>query len=164
MRGCRPAEGIHHAGGGAWKEEKRECTVFSTTLLPKMQGWKNVNSIARIRKETTCLSNGRRTEETRYYISSLGLQPERIAKAARAHWDIENGLHWQLDVSFGEDDDRKRGNTVQNFSLIRKFALCALNHTKKKASVKRKKKMAGWDNEVLLEVMNGLIEVMEKKT
>ena len=147
---------------GHGRREKRTCTVFSAPLLPDMLKWENVNSIARIRRETTCLASGDTREETRYYISSLGLQPERIARAARAHWDIENKLHWQLDVSFREDDDRKRGNAAQNFSLVRKFALFALNHTKKKASVKRKRKMAGWDNGVLLEVMNGLLEVMNK--
>lgn len=162
--GCESADRLQSCTTleeGHGRREKRVCTVFSAPLLPKMLGWENVNSVARIRRETTCLASGRRTEETRYYISSLGLQPERIAEAARAHWNIENRLHWQLDVSFGEDGDRKRGNTAQNFALIRKFALFALNRTKKKASVKRKRKMAGWDNGVLLEVMNGLLEVME---
>ena len=62
-------------------------------------------------------------------IISLENDPKRILKFKRKHWGIENGLHWQLDVTFNEDDDRKRKNSAQNYSLIAKMTLNILkNH------------------------------------
>ena len=65
---------------------------------------------------------------------------------------IENGLHWQLDVTFNEDDDRKRKNSAQNYSVISKMTLNILKnhqHKDKKASVKRKRMKAAWDEDYL---------------
>lgn len=91
-----------------------------------------------------------RSHETRYYISSLELDAQKIGKAIRSHWAIENNLHWQLDVTFNEDDDRKKNNAAQNFSVVSKVALAMLkNDNTKKNSIRSKRKGAGWDNEYL---------------
>jgi hypothetical protein len=74
---------------------------------------------------------------------------------------VENTLHWTLDVIFSEDDSKKRaGNSAQNFSLISKVALNMIqnhqdtrNRGAKKISAKRKRKMAGWNNDYLLEIL-----------
>ena len=74
------------------------------------------------------------------------------SKFKRKHWGIENGLHWQLDVTFNEDDDRKRKNSAQNYSVISKMTLNILKnhqHKDKKASVKRKRMKAAWDEDYL---------------
>ncbi|MBR5823330.1 MAG: transposase, partial [Paludibacteraceae bacterium] len=62
---------------------------------------------------------------------------------------IENNLHWQLDVSFNEDNQRKKRNAAQNVSLINKLALTLLKQDTSKGSIKSKRKRAGWDNEFL---------------
>jgi len=76
-----------------------------------------------------------------------------LGKAIRLHWKIENNLHWHLDVSFGEDKSRKRyKNAAQNFSSVLKLSLKILLNekiSKKKKSIRRKRKIAGWDNHYL---------------
>ncbi|MCZ2656679.1 ISAs1 family transposase, partial [Bacteroides fragilis] len=67
--------------------------------------------------------------ETRYYISSLEPDPIIILKSIRSHWEVENNLHWVLDIGFREDDDRKIGNAAINFSAISKLALMLLKQS-----------------------------------
>jgi predicted transposase YbfD/YdcC len=79
-------------------------------------------------------------EEARYFITSL-TNVETFAKAVRAHWGIENSLHWCLDVVFHEDACRTRkDNSAENFSVIRKIALNILKNFPIKMSLARKRK------------------------
>lgn len=77
-----------------------------------------------------------------------------ITEAIRSHWDIENRLHWQLDVSFREDAGRKVGNAAQIFSLINKMALYIIKQDETKGSVASKRKNAGWNDEYLFKLLN----------
>ena len=81
------------------------------------------------------------------------MEPQKIAESVRTHWSVENNLHWQLDVSFGEDAGRKTGNAAQNFSLINKIALMVLKKSPRKGSIKEKRKTAGWDQGFLCELL-----------
>ena len=74
--------------------------------------------------------------------------------AVRTHWSIENNLHWQLDVTFNEDSQRKKKNAARNFSLISKIALAQLKNNPYKASLKLKRKKAGWDIGFLEELLD----------
>lgn len=137
--------------------ETRECMVFSpgkimgTMLKDKFRG---VKSVVRIATERLEIATKKLSCEKRYYITSLGLEPKKISEAIRSHWNIENNLHWQLDVSFREDAGRKVGNAAQNFSLINKMALYIIKKDKAKGSVVSKRKNAGWDNEYLYKLLN----------
>jgi len=84
------------------------------------------------------------------YTTWGGAQPPSM-KAIRHHWSIENGLHWALDVSFHEDDQRKRaGNAAQNFSIVNRIALTALKQDKLvKLGIKSKRLNAGWNHNYL---------------
>jgi Transposase len=99
-----------------------------------------LNSIARITH--TSEVNGQTSTEQRFYISSLPAdKPLEILLAIRAHWQIENCLHWSLDVTFREDDCRIRNEKAAlNMSWMRKFALGLLKNEKtfKRASIRRK--------------------------
>ena len=66
----------------------------------------------------------------------------------RGHWGVENGLHWSLDVAFGEDQARMReGNSAENFSILRRLALNLIRQDKSvKAGIKNRRLMAGWDD------------------
>jgi predicted transposase YbfD/YdcC len=76
-------------------------------------------------------SRGRHNMETRYYIMSRNLSAQEFANAVRGHWSIENNLHWQLDVSFREDECRVyRDHAPANLSVIRRFALGLLQREK----------------------------------
>jgi len=90
-----------------------------------------VSSVTRGEKQTT---------ETRCYLSSLSQEAERLNQAARAHWGIENQLHWWLDVIFNEDKGCIRNeNASENMDIVRKWVLNILHtaKTKPEQSLKR---------------------------
>ena len=92
-------------------------------------------------------------EEIRYFITSL-TSVETFAKAVRAHWGIENSLHWCLDVVFNEDACRTRkDNSAENFSVIRKIALNILRSFPIKMSLTRKRKKCLIDPDFMADVL-----------
>lgn len=96
--------------------------------------------------------------ERRYYVSSLeGNDAARMAACIRGHWGIENALHWQLDVSFGEDLRRiRKDHGAENFSRLCRIALNLLKGEKTaKVGVKGKRLKAGWDEPYLLRLLTG---------
>lgn len=110
--------------------------------------WAGIKSIVRIKRIAE--DNKRKiTTETRYFISSLAhTEPKKIATAARLHWDIENKLHWTLDVTFKEDDCRIRDDIAAlNFAWFRKMALSFLKPVLpfgKKINSVKKKMLQNW--------------------
>ena len=102
--------------------------------------------------------NGQTSQGKRYYLSSLGVDAERFAKAARGHWSIENSLHWILDVVFDEDGSRlRKDHGPENLALIRRIAVSLLKNEKTaKGWIASKRKQAGWDNDYLLKILLGL--------
>ena len=88
--------------------------------------------------------------EARYFISSLSVNnPAKLEHAVRAHWAIENNLHWVLDIAFDEDGNRTRkGHSAANLATIRHIALNLINKEKiPKVGVKIKRLKAVWDND-----------------
>ena len=134
--------------------ERRVCQVYNNGVLSKVLKWKGVNSVACLTDTKKYIKSGKTTVERRYYITSLPLDSERITETIRSHWGIENNLHWQLDVSFNEDSQKKKKNAAQNFSLLNKIAMTQLKNNKRKASLKGKRKMAGWSDEFLAELLD----------
>ena len=95
--------------------------------------------------------------EVRYYILSKYLSGRRFAEAVRDHWGIENHLHWQLDVTFHEDQCRiRKGHADANFSILRRTALSLLkNESTLKVGIKNKRLTAAWDKAYLERVLIG---------
>lgn len=93
----------------------------------------------------------------RYYILSKYLSAKRFAEAGRSHWGIENQLHWQLDVTFREDECRiRKGHADANFSILRRTALGLLKQeSTAKVGIKNKRLTAGWDESYLEKVLLG---------
>ena len=86
---------------------------------------------------------GKITTQTRYFISSARLSPERALQGVRSHWGIES-MHWVLDVIFKEDQSRlRRGYGAQNMALIRRLAFNMVKAGKGKRSIKTARKAAG---------------------
>lgn len=124
--------------------EERFIEIMSTEKLKNLidSRWIDLKSIGRI-TYTRTEPTGEIIVKKRHLISSLAPDnPERILRAARMHWQVENSLHWSLDVTFSEDDCRiKDENAAVNFSWMRKFALGLLkNETSFKASIRRKQR------------------------
>ena len=91
--------------------------------------------------------DGKSSTATRYYLSSARLTPERFATSVRAHWAIENSLHWVLDVTFDEDRARNRkDNGPENLAMLRKLTLNLLRKARPKHPISRKRKRAGWSD------------------
>ncbi len=108
-------------------------------------GLKAVGKIVRTREAGTKV-----TTETAYYLLSTPMTAERLGQVARAHWAVENSLHWTLDVTFNEDQARNRlDNGPNNLAVLRHMALNILNAQKTKISNRRKIKRAGWSNAFL---------------
>ena len=128
-------------------ERKRDGSI-------KREVWTALTSLVRV--ESQRLLADKQQTETRYYISSLDATAQRLGEAVRSHWDIENGLHWVLDVAFREDDSRlRKGNGPQNFAIVRRLALNLLRQENEiKVGVKTKRLKAGWDNNYLIKVLN----------
>ena len=121
--------------------------------LPDKSRWKGLNAIG-MAINNTARRNGDEIA-VRYYILSKKLSGEAFANAVRNHWGIENSLHWQLDVTFGEDQCRiRRGHGDENFSTLRRTALSLLKkETSAKCGIKNKRLTAGWDDNYLEKVV-----------
>ena len=98
------------------------------------------------------------TEETQFFLTSLPCNAQRIGRAIRLHWGIENQLHWVLDVTFGEDDSRiRRGHGPENFTLLRRLAISALNQeTSSKRSIRQKAKLASMKPDYMMKVLSSV--------
>ena len=95
------------------------------------------------------------TSEVQFYLSSLVSDALAIGRAIRQHWGIENQVHWTLDVTFAEDESRiRRGDGAQNFALLRRIALNALNReTTYRRSTRQKCNRAAMDDLYMLKVL-----------
>lgn len=98
--------------------------------------------------EATVEQRGKTTVTRHLHVSSRPLTPADYLEAARAHWAVENGLHWILDVVFDEDRARNRkDHGPENLATLRKLALNILNSARPGISVRRKRKRSGWSND-----------------
>jgi predicted transposase YbfD/YdcC len=113
-----------------------------------LANWPGLRAVLAVETIRGIPGRGKVTAEIRHYLSSARLPPEVLAVAIRNHWRVENGLHWVLDVTFREDASRVRErNAARNLALLRKIALnLARADTTLKASLKGKRKYAGWDD------------------
>ena len=139
------------------REEIRHYLMLSDILeqIAPQQKWDSLQSIGMVESVRTV--DEKTTVKTRYFISSLPNNAQIFAKSVRNHWQIENSLHWVLDVVFREDDCRiRKDNAPQNFAVLRHIANSLLNQEKTfKTGMKNKRLKAGWDNEYLAKVLSG---------
>jgi predicted transposase YbfD/YdcC len=123
--------------------------VFEKGLVVDFENrWKSLKTVIKITSFRE-LPNKTETEQ-RYYISSLSKDHD-FNKYIRDHWNIENNLHWTLDMVFREDQQRKRANhAAKNFAIVRKIALNLLKKDKGKGSLRNKMLKASWNKVFLL--------------
>lgn len=123
--------------------------------LPDRKRWKGLVAIGIAINNS--MRNGKETDAVRYYILSRRLEAKEFGDAVRSHWGIENSLHWQLDVTFGEDACRVRlGKADANLSVVRRSALGLLkNETSEKIGVKNKRLAAACNTCYMEKVLTG---------
>lgn len=96
----------------------------------------------------------RTTTETAYYLLSQAMAPEHFSEVVRAHWGVENCLHWCLDVTMNEDHTRNRiGHGPQNLAVLRHMALNLVRKETSKGSLRKKLRRAAWNDDFLLKVL-----------
>ena len=138
---------------------RQEIRHYATLPLPDefdptlTERWASLKTLAVVEAVRTV--GDTTTSAFRYFISSADLEVERFAHAARGHWDIENGLHWVLDVTFGEDASRvRKGHGAENLARLRHIALNILKADQSmKLGVKNKRRVAGWDERYLAKLL-----------
>lgn len=140
---------------------RRVWSIDAPEPITSKEDWKGLKSIIvveAIRGVKSSNGHCKKVENHwRYYLSSLEPNGLKAANLVRGHWDIENNLHWTLDIAFREDECRKRkGNSSENFAVLRRIALNLLKQDKKlKQGIKAKRQRAGWDNQYLLHLLHG---------
>ena len=138
-------------------EKRQYWYTHDVQGLGTLERWPKLRGMVLCRATRT--AKGETSVEDRYFITScIHDDVAVIADAIRNHWAIENGLHWVLDMAFLEDQSRIRsGYAAENIATIRKIAINALKkNTTKKASVRAKRKLTGWDNLYMQEILLAL--------
>lgn len=150
---------------GHHRTEKRQIWCVPVSELPPLHnqdewvGLKCVVMVVRVRH----LWN-KTTREVQFYLTSLDCDARKLGQAIRLHWSIENGLHWTLDVTFSDSEAWREcaidacrvrtGHAPQNFSLLRRIALNALNLEQSfKRSNRQKSNRAAMDNNYMLTIL-----------
>lgn len=135
--------------------EERNYWVLDAADLPSAKEWSNLKSVALCQRERTF--KGKTTLEKVYYALSFDVDAKKFAKVARNHWQVENNLHWVLDVVFEEDKQKYKDKTMaQNFSCLRKIVLNLLKQDSRKASLQAKRLRAACNISYREEVLKNL--------
>jgi predicted transposase YbfD/YdcC len=147
-------DGHESSGDGHGRHEERYVTViYEPTGLPP--GWPDVAAVVQVNREREV--GGVRAVTTHYYLTSHDGTAADFGRWVRGHWGIENGLHWVLDVVFREDRSRIRAaNAGANLALIRRVAVSLLRRAPGKGSGVTKRLKAGWDDDYLLQILQGI--------
>jgi predicted transposase YbfD/YdcC len=138
-------------------ETRTVHVVWDTGILGTLaKRWPGLKSIIAVHRQRQLNGQADSSSEWHYYISSLDARrtARQIADYIRGHWSVENNLHWQLDVSFNEDQRRVRtGHGAENFSRLCRLSLNLLKREpSQKVGIATKRKICGWDNDYLLKV------------
>lgn len=142
---CQSFETVDNDHGRIEQRRHRVCHdvewLKSDRRYPEERPFPGLAAIAMVEASTE--HNARTRHEKRYYISSATLDANAFAAAVRAHWGIENRLHWVLDVVFHDDLARLRsGHGPQNMAVVKHMAMNLIRHPKDKHSLKNRRKLA----------------------
>ena len=131
--------------------EIRRCWVLSELSYLERHDWPGLERVVLIESERTI--KGVTSVERRFYLSALTAGAAKTLETVRAHWGIENSLHWVLDVIFAEDAHQVRSDhAAANLGVLRRWALNLLRLTpspRRGMSLKNKRNRAGWDDSFL---------------
>jgi len=134
--------------------ETRLYKVADAKEIIDLKAWSGINTVIAVESKREIDDSS--TTETRYYLSNLTASPQKVARAIRGHWGVENSLHWVLDVTVNQDRSRiRKDNGPENFAVLRHLAinLVKLTPTIKKRSIKGKRLKCLLNNDFLENVM-----------
>src|SRR5262245_21128454 len=149
--GCPMAATVEDGHGR--HEERYVAVLRDPEGLPGE--WADVRAVVVVGRERRA-AGGANTSTTHFYITSLRCGAKKLAGYIRGHWGVENGLHWCLDVSFGEDANRTRDkNAGANLGVVRRAAASLLKQDERPGSIKAKRLNAALDHQYLEQVLQG---------
>ena len=129
-------------------ETRNYTVIHDVNWLRARHEWPGLNAIVVVDSQREI--NGKVTNETRFYITSLVLLANAVGPMIRAHWAIENSLHWVLDMIFRDDECRVRtGDAPENLSTCRRIAYNLLRKAPGTSSLRMRRRAAGWDDDYL---------------
>jgi predicted transposase YbfD/YdcC len=129
-------------------ETRKYTVIHDVAWLQERHDWPGLKAIVVVDSQREI--NGKITHETRFYITSLVLLAVAIGPMIRAHWAIENSLHWVMDMVFRDDECRIRtDNAPTNFATCRHITYNLLRKAPGKESIRLRRKLAAWDDEYL---------------
>src|SRR5271169_6600278 len=129
-------------------ETRNYTVIHDVDWLQERHEWPGLKGVVMVESQREI--EGKLTQETRFYITSLVLLANAIGPMIRAHWTIENGLHWILDMVFRDDECRVRTeNAPANFTTLKHMANNLVRKSPGKDSQRLKRKTAGWDDDFL---------------
>jgi predicted transposase YbfD/YdcC len=140
---------------GHGRSEKRSYTVlYDLAKIRDKDEWPGLRVTGLCNSERTV--KGETASEVRLFIGGNKEGAKFYGDALRGHWGIENNCHWQLDVTFGEDDSRIRQRNVElNMALLRRVALSLLKQHPGKGGIATKRYEAALDSKMLEEILKG---------
>jgi predicted transposase YbfD/YdcC len=149
---------IKEEKGHGRREERCYTIIRNPRGIRNHDAWRDLCVIGMCGSERTV--HGETSTEVRYFIGSKKASARYYGNALRHHWGIENNLHWQLDVNFGEDQNRTTERTAaQNLGLLRRLAVTLLKHHPDEESITCKRLQAAWNTEFLEEVIRGSVNL-----
>ena len=136
---------------------RRVWTITDLAALPELAKWPGLQSVIAVETIRMAHQHAPVTSDYRFYISSLARSATAFVAMIRQHWDIENKLHWSLDVTFNEDRCRiRKDHAAENMVAVRHIALNLLRqeHSHRR-SLRQKRLLCGRDEHYLLTVLAG---------
>jgi predicted transposase YbfD/YdcC len=145
---------------GHGREENRHYTILIDPKgIRNKDDWAGLKAIGMCVRERR-VGKGESSTEVSFFIGDKVMSAKGYGKALRNHWGIENNLHWQLDVSFAEDDNRvTKRNGAENLSMLRRIALMMLKRHPSKQSFAVKRFVAGLNPTFLEELLAAGVNV-----
>lgn len=155
---------VESTDGGHGRIETRKCWCSEQiTDLEPLSGWPGVEGIVRVDSTREYPDQDKPAEtQTKYYITSCSASSEADARhlleTSRSHWEVENKVHWVLDVAMDEDRNQTRnGQAAENLSVVRKFAMNVLREDDSlDVGVETKRLRAAGDHDYMLELLEGI--------
>jgi predicted transposase YbfD/YdcC len=146
----RPSRAGHQETRAHGRSEHRQAVVVAAPQLARDYDFPGIAAVGRI--DSWRAETGKPAKhKVRYFLTSRRLSARKLLSVVRAHWGIENRLHWVLDVVFNEDAARSRnGHAPENLAVIRKLAINILQTTPGPARISHKMLQARWNNDFLL--------------
>jgi predicted transposase YbfD/YdcC len=134
-------------------ETRTTTVIHDVTWLQERHDWPGLKAVVVVESSRELADKIER--ETRFYITSLVLLANLLGPIVRAHWAIENSLHWVMDMIFRDDECRVRtDHAPANFATIKHMAHNLIRRAPGKDSLRLRRKVAAWDDDFLASIIN----------